>query len=418
MAVEYLDKTGLSYFFGKLKALFATKDVATQSTDGLMSSTDKAKLDGLDALTGSGSGATVVIGDTSGLALATVYGKSIQSGTPTPSSPVPIQVVEPANLLESLGSTTTISGVVFTKNSDGSYHVQGTATATVVFDVMPYNSSGHFTVQPGTYTLTGCPSGGSSSKYKLDIQISSSSYKTDYGSGSTFTANSAFNVLRCRIVVYSGTQINADFYPQLVAGNEAKPYVQHGCIAVNYGGVLTPVNLQGNVLASLPDGTTDILTVDSVGHAVLEKSVGEYTVAGNESGDVTQVGSYYRFYSSVINNMPVPKQVDQGVGTSGLCTHSRYAVSYGGEYVHAYAVNTKRFLLFSTTNNPLSDFTGAKLYYSLATSQEIDLGYIDVPVVQNGTTVSVVAQVTPTIMVKWWTEYAEPIARALRSLMS
>lgn len=45
--MAYLDNTGLAYFFNKLKTIFATKDVATTSTAGLMSATDKAKLDGI-----------------------------------------------------------------------------------------------------------------------------------------------------------------------------------------------------------------------------------------------------------------------------------------------------------------------------------------------------------------------------------
>lgn len=44
---ERLDLSGLSYFFGKISTLFATKDTATTTTAGLMSAADKAKLDGV-----------------------------------------------------------------------------------------------------------------------------------------------------------------------------------------------------------------------------------------------------------------------------------------------------------------------------------------------------------------------------------
>ncbi len=47
--MAYLDNAGLAYFFGKLKAIFATKDVATTSAAGLMSATDKAKIDSIIA---------------------------------------------------------------------------------------------------------------------------------------------------------------------------------------------------------------------------------------------------------------------------------------------------------------------------------------------------------------------------------
>lgn len=45
-----LDLTGLNYLWNKIKAKFATKDTATTSSPGLMSASDKVKLDGLDTL--------------------------------------------------------------------------------------------------------------------------------------------------------------------------------------------------------------------------------------------------------------------------------------------------------------------------------------------------------------------------------
>lgn len=44
---KYLNDTGIAYFWGKITARFASKDNATQSAAGLMSATDKAKLDGI-----------------------------------------------------------------------------------------------------------------------------------------------------------------------------------------------------------------------------------------------------------------------------------------------------------------------------------------------------------------------------------
>lgn len=44
-----LDLSGLSYLWDKIKAKFATKEVATTSEAGLMSASDKAKLDGIAA---------------------------------------------------------------------------------------------------------------------------------------------------------------------------------------------------------------------------------------------------------------------------------------------------------------------------------------------------------------------------------
>ena len=47
MAKSYLDYDGLLYLWQKIKTMFATKDVATTSANGLMSNTDKSKLNGI-----------------------------------------------------------------------------------------------------------------------------------------------------------------------------------------------------------------------------------------------------------------------------------------------------------------------------------------------------------------------------------
>ena len=69
-----------------------------------------------------------------------LYGKSSQDGTPTPDNPVEIKsVVNPVvkvmgkNLLKPMLATSTKSGVTCTANSDGTYTLNGTATATAIF---------------------------------------------------------------------------------------------------------------------------------------------------------------------------------------------------------------------------------------------------------------------------------------------
>ena len=44
---KFLDKNGVLFLWGKIKAAFATKDSATSTENGLMSSADKVKLDGI-----------------------------------------------------------------------------------------------------------------------------------------------------------------------------------------------------------------------------------------------------------------------------------------------------------------------------------------------------------------------------------
>lgn len=156
----------------------------------------------------------------------TVFGKSTQDGTPTPDAPVAIESVTP-NLLHSTAISRTVSGLTFTVNPDGSVSVEGTSTAGVTFDFLGYGLS-DFTLPAGTYTLSGCPSGGSGSKWKLDIEDTAGTYVIDYGSGATFTVTSSRTFVRCRIVVYNGQTTNFTFKPALYAGSQAMPNVPYG----------------------------------------------------------------------------------------------------------------------------------------------------------------------------------------------
>ena len=64
-------------------------------------------------------------------------------------------------------------GVIYTNNKDGTYTGNGTATANSFFAVTEDgDGSGAISLEPGTYTLSGCPAGGSLTTYKTMISIS------------------------------------------------------------------------------------------------------------------------------------------------------------------------------------------------------------------------------------------------------
>lgn len=176
-----------------------------------------------------------------------------------------------------------------------------------------------------------------------------------------------------------------------------------GPLSLVIGDTSVAIDLQGNTLASLPDGTRDELHVDSAGHCVLTKNVGKYVITGQENGSTSQLGDYYRFYSNPIEDMQAPLQVVQG-SINGYCTHSPYEVNYTGQYVHAYVIQGKKLLVFSTSATPLNDFVGAELYYPLATPQTIDLGYIAPPAIPSGSTVTISASLTPGFQLEWWVD--------------
>ena len=134
----------------------------------------------------------------------------------------------------------------------------------------------------------------------------------------------------------------------LIHGSTAMPYVPYGCIGIVVGDTATPINLQGNVLASLPDGTRDELHVDSTGHVWIDKQIGHTTQA-------------------------ITDGVTGTVGTDVL-----------------------------SSTGQISD--GADVWYKLTTTQTINLGYIDPPAIPSGSVVTVSASLTPTFTLEWWVD--------------
>ena len=232
----------------------------------------------------------------------TVHGRSTQDGTPTPSAPVGIvSVANPSlwscgrNLAGDLaairarntqgtwsGDTYTLNGVSFAFGSDGSVTVNGTATALTT----PYLTRAGLTLAAGAYRLSGCPAGGGTSTYRLDVAlVGGSTVAADGGSGASFTVADVTAVDGVRIRVPSGATVtDKTFWPMLSVGAQAQEFAP-------YDGDLSPIGLQGNQLRSLPDGTRDELAIDGYGHATLTKRVGSATYDGTESWTLTS-GTY------------------------------------------------------------------------------------------------------------------------------
>lgn len=156
-----------------------------------------------------------------------MYGKSTQSGTPSPETPVEIVSVGQSgqikidvlggNLLDlSQGRSGTGEGITYTKNPDGSYTAIGTATGTngniwflggYAFDPnTPENVL--FTLKPGTYALADC------------LFFSNKKGITD-----TLAINSDFKVTGVRNPFLELEKTyNDTIYPMLNVGSSALPF--------------------------------------------------------------------------------------------------------------------------------------------------------------------------------------------------
>lgn len=122
--------------------------------------------------------------------------------------------------------TTTINGVTFTDNGDGTVTANGTATARALFRC---HVSNRFNLPKGAYTLSGCPSGGSLSTYYINCDFYNKSTWVmgiaDKGeSASKDASNKTYTGVSCDIVIMQGTVCNnLLFKPMINLGTKAAP---------------------------------------------------------------------------------------------------------------------------------------------------------------------------------------------------
>lgn len=364
---------------------------------GLEVTDDALSLDLVDSATGT----SVTAADASYLASLHVDGKAVQNGTPTPSAPVDIRTASllwnelihdgnfPSNTaywsnhnncstsiadnVMTVTVTTGSSNVSYNKMLvqnvalDGShkyyytFETKSSKDTALRFYFMANNSGTNrwsgFNIKTN-WTRT--------REIKIFPNTSQTFYRIQVENGAATTAGDTVQ-FRNFFMIDLTKAFGAGNEPSTTAEVEAMfpdayyPYNAGTLSAVlNLGNHCEIIDLQGNVLASLPDGTKDELTVDSAGHVELTKRVS---------------------YTS--------QAVTDGVtGTVGIDV-----LSSTGE---------------------IAD--GADVYYKAASSTTTNLGYIDMPAIPDGASISITAQITPTITASWLARGASAIATAIKAL--
>ena len=183
--------------------------------------------------------------------------------------------------------------------------------------------------------------------------------------------------------VQDGTPTPSNPVPVQLVGENSD-----GVFGISVNGQVSPIDLQGNVLASLPNGTTDVLNVDADGHVVLTKNVAVVDVAS--SSWVLRSDNRYRCALSPAAENSTRTNAYSDSYTVALSAADMAADSIGIIDSGAYA-----FIGVGST------VVNSKLLYPLAVSQTIDLGYITMPMVYRDSQVFVVSSVTPTITAEW-----------------
>lgn len=190
-------------------------------------------------------------------------------------------------------------------------------------------------------------------------------------------------------------------------------------IGLQIGENITPLDMQGNVLASLPNDMRDKLFVNSAGRVWIEKHV--QTAELDTLSDI-------RFSWGNSPNAFVGYNYSLMHGINGYTTRACYCEIMTCEYTPAQIANNlaANKYAFSVGNNSyfylnvpgvttselaqnwINDYK-PKIYIPLATPQTIELGTITPPRIPSGSTVEIVATLQPEFALTWFTENGLPL---------
>lgn len=315
-------------------------------------------------------------------------------------------------------STTTSYGITFTDNRDGSISINGTCTADnysiflLTGNKWSWNAiSFKYKLEPGKYVFKGTGTNLVSMPCNVYYEDGTNEFINVGASdvSKTLTKKAKFN---CRIIVLKKTTVNnITIYPMISReGGEYKPYIEE---VVN-------IDLKGNELCSLPNGTKDELVIEN-NRVKINKKIGKIILDGKDN-KVTMIGLHNgsRYITANIYNNSIAKIPEAAVRYTvsdklrGASLGSTWA---GKEYFTVSQANNGRYLqlclpqsykdLSFTTQESINNYLAANpitTYFLLAETKTIDLGEIDMPATFEGiNNITTHNNVSPNIKVNYVT---------------
>lgn len=210
------------------------------------------------------------------------------------------------------GSSETVNGATFTYVGENSMAVSGSPTSNTwkPMSSTETNAGYYVTLPAGTYTASKGTTLGRIFVRKLENGAQAAignSAATSY----TFTLTEPTRVAVTFAAQASETYSNVLVHLQIERGSTATAYQP-------YTATVTPIDLDGHELRSLPDGTRDELTVDERGHAVLVQRVQLTTqavtdgVTGTVGVDVMSSTGEIANGATVLYPLATPVTIDLG----------------------------------------------------------------------------------------------------------
>lgn len=282
----------------------------------------------------------------------------------------PMVKVRGKNLLKATLETTTLNGVTCTANGDGTYTLNGTATERAIFAVC--------TIQDDvlnldtTYTLVGCPSGGSAQTYFL----AGANY-VDSGNGRTANPQRVSGITISIVIGNGVTANNLVFKPMFTADTSAKyddfePYKPIQTITLPYTLNAIPVSSGGNVTIGGQQYIADYFDAE---RGKLMRMVGEF-VQNNQEWRIEKSNPSYAVFSTrtAINNL------QQNDDILNYCSNYFKCITTNNRYSKNTLFINSGYVLVVTMplGTIIDDFLALvkdklKVFYELATPIEIDL---------------------------------------------
>lgn len=280
------------------------------------------------------------------------------------------------NLLNPNGASQNGSGLTFTNNGDGSFTVEGTSTANVslVLSTQKIKLNAN---QPYTQSIT-TVSGTKTGEVVVSVKNSSDKITFNYIAGNqTITPTEDLTTHTYTYYVASGKTVNWTFKVQLEEGTVATDYEEYKSNSLT-------IDLQGNELCSLPNGTKDEVNITN-GEALLIKRVGKVVLDGSEDWlshyygtnsyslqDVLTFNFDYTQIQLISNYFKGVSNIDRTIGDN-----------------ITYTISSREFVIRNTTFTSLSDFKtwlsthNTEVLYELAEPETINLGNVNLPTLYN-----------------------------------
>ena len=352
---------------------------------------------------------------------ATVYGKSVQNGTPTPDNPVPVQVVEPLNLLGNLQpGTYTQSGIMAIVEDNNIVKLSGTATGggslIIPFvEIVPIvhdgrqvyahnrndaiNTSVGLTLQPGTSPYNG-PNMGTFSPVNRIWPISMESW------------NAIDTIGSIRLYIPSSMSISGTLtcQPSIEYTDAITTFMPCGYIGLQIGETVTPIDLEGHVLAGLQNNVRDELDIDAAGVKTIGQRVG---VVDLGTLTWTYDTSTARFIASITSKAECTAAAD---GIRLACANyaariptyfSAPSSSFGADVMsECYSSGHRQQIMvadarYTDAATFKAAMSGVLLYYELATPVTHSLGTMELPELTQPCELAFYASLNPEWAIKY-----------------